>query len=645
MQVSSIDLVSVEDRSPLLHDSDFSGAISALSEVPDLGTFLRANSGRVDEPAIWTEIARRCGGLSDPYMAKLAVNVGEQVVDRNAKNIHLLVEACLEFGDLAKAAQLLGTIPADQVGLRHRLLRLWLDAATADSASVVDGLHSILSSGREWTDELPLVLEVVAWFQPSNATAPCLRLIFEAASQSGEQGSESILVVAAARFTGVRRKSRLAVLVCFRSFFAEGLEWSRHFAFALHETGEFAQAAAMMHKVAGMSGKAADFQQAGMWSLHIGQIEEARRCLREAFRRDPHQLDALYSFLRARPSESDLELLPELLRVLRQRRSMSNHLRADALFCLGELARKNDKTATAHCFFTWANAYKRLSVAYDEASTLDKIRQVRKTPASRFARSRDETVGLRPILIIGMPRSGSSLVEQVLTTCQGVVGAGETGALSRVIRHMGLGRSRYLTRPGSLSPRQRSIFRTAYLGEIASEAVIATAMTTSTTSFTDKQLLNFRYLGLVAEAIPDARFIHTIRDPIETCLSCFSINFNNLPFTYDIRELTSYFLAYRDLMEHWMRILPKEQLHQIRYEEFVETPECKARELVEFCGLSWGRDCLAFHESRRPVLTASSAQVRQPIRRGTPRRSGLPERYVHELRLRLQDAVGNSALV
>jgi hypothetical protein len=122
------------------------------------------------------------------------------------------------------------------------------------------------------------------------------------------------------------------------------------------------------------------------------------------------------------------------------------------------------------------------------------------------------------------------------------------------------------------------------------------------------------FAGLIHLALPNAIIIHTIRDPVDTCLSCFSKLFTEgQNHTYDLAELGRYYRHYQALMAHWHRVLPPGRILDVRYEDVVADLEGQARRIIAHCGLNWDPRCLAFHQTERPVLTASAAQVRQPI--------------------------------
>ncbi len=131
---------------------------------------------------------------------------------------------------------------------------------------------------------------------------------------------------------------------------------------------------------------------------------------------------------------------------------------------------------------------------------------------------------------------------------------------------------------------------------------------------TDKMPINFVHVGLIHLILPNARIIHTRRDPVDTCLSCFSLLFSGeQPFVYDLAELGRFYRAYSRLMEHWKTVLPPGVLLEVQYEDLVQDFEPHARRLVAHCGLGWDPACLDFHKTSRPVHTASLTQVRKPI--------------------------------
>lgn len=223
----------------------------------------------------------------------------------------------------------------------------------------------------------------------------------------------------------------------------------------------------------------------------------------------------------------------------------------------------------------------------------------------------------RPVFIVGMPRSGSTLVEQILSSHPDVYGAGEVKYLSRALGQL---RDRFPSLPkypemgGKISPAQFEILAKNYQAAIEKGAGSAKRIT-------DKLLTNYFFLGLINLMFPKARVIHTRRDPVDTCLSGFTKLFkDDMPHSYDLTELGRYYGKYRELMEYWEQVLPAGFLTTVDYEDVVADTEKEARRLIEFLGLDWNDKCLEFHKSDRPVKTASVAQVRKPIYKSSVKR-------------------------
>jgi len=209
------------------------------------------------------------------------------------------------------------------------------------------------------------------------------------------------------------------------------------------------------------------------------------------------------------------------------------------------------------------------------------------------------------IFIVGMPRSGTTLVEQVLASHPEVFAAGEVMNFREAMEAV------------AAFPEAMPSLTAEQLREIGARyAKSMRALAPTAERITDKMPSNFRFVGLIHLALPNARIIHVRRDPIDTCLSCYSKIFTgDQPFSYDLGELGRFYRAYEALMAHWRRVLPEGAMIEVQYEELVADFEKQARRIVDYCGLAWDERCLAFHETKRPVLTASAVQVRQPLYR------------------------------
>jgi tetratricopeptide (TPR) repeat protein len=215
-----------------------------------------------------------------------------------------------------------------------------------------------------------------------------------------------------------------------------------------------------------------------------------------------------------------------------------------------------------------------------------------------------------PIFILGLPRSGSTLLEQVLATHSEVEGTSELPYVGRLASSMNYNRKDGINYPEAmreLAPANVASLGTQYL-ELA-----RIHRRSGSPRFIDKMPNNFPNVGLIALMLPNAKIIDARRHPLDACLSCWRQLFaKGQNFTYDLTEIGEYYLQYQRMMDHWARVLPGRVL-TVQYEEVVVDFETQVRRLLEFCGLPWQDACLRFYESERPVRTPSAEQVRQPI--------------------------------
>ncbi len=255
------------------------------------------------------------------------------------------------------------------------------------------------------------------------------------------------------------------------------------------------------------------------------------------------------------------------------------------------------------------NLRKRRGIAYDEAATLGSFDRIRKTFSRELLAKRRDAgdPSPKPVFIVGMPRSGTTLVEQILASHPSVFGAGELYDLDDIVTE--LGNDAFPEAAARLPDAELRALGARYVARLPSEAGAAKRVT-------DKMTWNFRYVGLIRLILPNARIVHMRRDPVDTCMSCFARLFaREQAHTYDLAELGRYYRAYRTLMAHWREVLPAGVMLELDYESVVADLEGSARRLLAHLGLPWDEACLSFHATRRPVRTSSAVQVRQPIYR------------------------------
>jgi tetratricopeptide (TPR) repeat protein len=232
-----------------------------------------------------------------------------------------------------------------------------------------------------------------------------------------------------------------------------------------------------------------------------------------------------------------------------------------------------------------------------------------------------------PIFVVGMPRSGTTLVQQILSSHPQVTGAGELRDLEQILftppQSEG-GPGTYpsymsgLTQPAARNLAERYLERLKSISAGRPRAV-------------DKMPHNYLHLGSICALFPRARIIHCRRDPLDLCLSCYFQNFKWLNYACSLEDLALHYREYECLMAHWRVVLPM-PVHEVQYEDLVARPEPVIRELVAACGLEWDSRCLAFHENPRAVRTASKLQVRRPVYTSSVARWKRYERQLAQLR-------------
>ena len=241
-----------------------------------------------------------------------------------------------------------------------------------------------------------------------------------------------------------------------------------------------------------------------------------------------------------------------------------------------------------------------------EAQITTKINTFNREALKRAPRATNDSE--QHIFIVGMPRSGTTLVEQILAMYPEVAAAGELPDIEN-LAHEFDNLLKHTVPPhdiGQLSSAQCDVLAQRYIDALASRYPTAQLIT-------DKMPNNFLHLGLIALLFPKARVIHCVRDPLDTCLSCYFQMFpSSHGYANDLAKLGRYYRQYQRLMEHWRQVLDI-SVFELRYEDLVREPEKSSRAMVEFCGLTWDIRCLEFHKSERSVATASSQQVRRPI--------------------------------
>jgi tetratricopeptide (TPR) repeat protein len=357
---------------------------------------------------------------------------------------------------------------------------------------------------------------------------------------------------------------------------------------------------------------AAAHNNLGLSLFQLGDLSEARISFEQAVRLSPRNVKyrcALGNITRSVPGDphvATLENMAEGSAALPVGDRIALH------FALAKAYDELGRHADAFQHWRQGNRIKRGEIVYDEAATLGEIDRVQAVMTSELIQARQGSGNPSPVpvFVLGMMRSGSTLIEQILASHPRVFGAGELAYFPTSAKLSGIklgGPAAYPEFVPSMTADDCRELGTRYLAEIL-------PLDPNATHVTDKMPMNFIFTGLIHLALPNAPIIHTVRDPVDTCLSCFSKLFSQpQSHAYDLAELGRYYRHYQALMAHWRRVLPPGRILDVRYEDVVADLEGQARRIISHCGLEWDPRCLDFHRTKRPVRTASAVQVRQPI--------------------------------
>lgn len=352
-----------------------------------------------------------------------------------------------------------------------------------------------------------------------------------------------------------------------------------------------------------------------------GQMEAAIAECRTAITNNPEDATA-YGQLAGLIRISDEPELMAKMKELEARQSLSVSARAMLGFALGKAEEQQKNYAAAFHSFETANKQMRDTIRYDKSGFAQVVRDLIEEGTSEPVNER-KNVGCKdetPIFIVGMPRSGTTLTEQILCANPMVFGAGEPGILRALAiqAQRDLGISNLSAQMAPAASESLAELGRAYVEQLRTYS-------TGAERIIDKVPSNFLFIGLIRLSLPNAKIVHCKRAAADTCLSIFKNRFatGSQLFSYNLDELAAYYAGYQELMAHWDEVLPG-VVHTVQYERMVSDQEGQSRALFEHCGLEWTDAALSFFKTERPVHTASISQVRQPIYNAS---SGIAGRY------------------
>ena len=381
---------------------------------------------------------------------------------------------------------------------------------------------------------------------------------------------------------------------------------------AYQELNQFKKSESYFNKALDLS-KAEDkksipacYHNLGNLYTYTKKFELANENYRKAIEIEPYFVDSFRSLVRNKDLELNDEITRNFVRIYDQDLIGDGDSRATLAFALAELYENANNYKLASNLYIEANKLIRKTFSY---STEEQEKYFRKLKSiysdSNFKKySFSGNKSKKPIFIIGLPRSGSTLVEQIISNHSRVHGAGEVDYFQRTTFEA----EKILDKkyPFKLSDFDDETINTLgeyYLDKINIDKNIA--------KVTDKNLANFFSVGLIKMIFPNAKIINVSRHKKDNCLSIFSIKFTgSYPYAYDLKEISEYYTLYQDLMDHWNSIYPGE-IYNINYEDVISNIEKETKNILNYCDLTYEENCLEFYNNKRPVMTASTHQVRK----------------------------------
>lgn len=363
----------------------------------------------------------------------------------------------------------------------------------------------------------------------------------------------------------------------------------------------------------------------------LGDVDAAIAGFREVLRRDPDNAEGWFGLSNLNTVRFDAADTASLQRAL-TRQDLPPRLCELLGVTYAKALENQGEYAQAFEAFRIANASRRRRVKWDAAGERKRVEEIQRVFAKETPEPLDDRLGGEVILIVSIPRSGSTLVEQILASHAEVEGANEIKDMTEVV-------DAETTRRNSAFPLWVPDATAQDWQRLGREYLARTARWRKTKPrFTDKSLVSWYLVGTALAMLPAARVVIVRRDPLETCLACFRQLFSERSaFACDLDELADYCIDFLRLTRFWVDKYPG-RVHDLQYENLLAEPEAEIRRLLDFCKLPFDARCLEFHKTPRAVLSSpSAAQVRQPLRRDTARSARYGDK-LDPLRRRLQAA-------
>jgi len=601
-----------------------------LKIVPDqpqasliLGAALRREG---DLPAALRELEALTQRQPQAAQAWLELGLVRAALGRTKNAIAALTESLKLNPDRADAWQVL----SEQYGLAGN--EAAQNAATAQQIRRATKNPVLLEAATALCDnKLAIAERILKNFlksAPTNVAA--IRMLAEVAARLGRYGDAETLL------------ARCLAL-------APGFTVARHnYAIVLHRQNKSQEAIAQVDMLLrGEPNNPAYRALKGAAFGQIGEYAKAIECYQDVLKQFPNQPKAWMSYghaLKAVGRQADciaaykksIALAPALgeaywslanlktvrfepqdidtMKAFAAREKLADEDRYHLHFALGKALEDEGKFAESFEHYAAGNALRRKNISYDAAETTDHVSRSKALFTREFfaARAGQGNPATDPIFIVGLPRSGSTLIEQIMATHSAVEGTMELPDIIAIARRLSGRKARSQT---SDYPEILASLDADALAKLGSEYLERTQIQRKLgrPHFIDKMPNNFAHVGLIHLILPNARIIDARRHPLGCCFSVFKQHFaRGQAFSYEQTELGRYYADYADLMAHFDAMLPG-RIHRVLYEDMVNDPEREVRRLLDYCGLPFEEECLHFYRNSRAVRTASSEQVRQPI--------------------------------
>jgi len=433
---------------------------------------------------------------------------------------------------------------------------------------------------------------------------------------------------AAKRLAEAEREAREAV-----SLDPRGIEAGNLLVSVLSTLEHYDEAMAEARRVLALDPKCVEaHNRLGTILTTLGRFDEAISCFQASLAAQPDNAGALFGLANASKEYSSPEMADRIERSLG--RDLSQEHRSMLHFALGKIYDDMGDYARAFENYRVANELAVPEAWFDAKIWTAYVDRVVATFTPDFFARRKAfgSPSRRSIFIFGMPRSGTTLTEQIVASHPLVAAGGELGTVADLVAGLPA-----RLKSESRFPECATEITEETAGRLAADYLAALdKVDADAQRVTDKMPLNFQNLGLIALMFPQATFIHCRRDPLDTCLSCYFQKFGRgLDFSYSFENLGAYYRGYRRLMAHWREALPVAVL-EVGYEDMVADQEGTSQRIIAHCGLEWDDRCLAFHKTERAVRTASVWQVRQPVYKTAVKRWQRYEPFLGPLRAALE---------